>query len=242
MSSKEHHAQRNFQHGNFYKLAVAPVYMATVTKCGCTFLKNLFYFLNTGELHRAGGKIHNHEASLLKASEEDHDAILNSPYSFIVLRDPMDRFLSLYFEKIYGQGPHAMAWFQAEVGEKIGLDYNPELDLGGHQKNALRLAEWIGQNLAGQTDQNMDFHWRRQSMKYNSVKGFEPKIITMENLDQKLISLLQPVVPDIAEAIDAVPRFNVSDKPYSFADMKTPELLELIQSIYRLDYEKIDGS
>ena len=241
MSPEEHQAERNFQHANFYKLAAAPVFMATVTKCGCTFLKNLFYFLNTQELHPAGPKIHDHEATLLRASKEDHEAILESPYRFIVMRDPVDRFFSLYFEKIYGQGPHAMAWFQNEVGKKIGLDYTANLDLQGHQENAFRLAQWIEKNLNGETDQEKDFHWRRQSLKYSSVKGFDPTIITLDNLDQKLITLLNPVVPEIVQAIESVPRFNISDKPFSFAEMKTPELTELIKGIYQLDYEKLEA-
>lgn len=70
----------------------APVYYLPNTKCGSTYLKNLFYYLDHSAEHASGIDIHSNADDLVRAQTGDEESIRQSPYAFAVLRDPVDRF------------------------------------------------------------------------------------------------------------------------------------------------------
>lgn len=73
-------------------LRSASDYYLPTTKCGSTYLKNLFYYLDHAEEHSAGVNIHSNADDLVRAHRGDEETINQSPYAFAVLRDPVDRF------------------------------------------------------------------------------------------------------------------------------------------------------
>ncbi len=220
----------------FYKLRDRPVYMAVVRKSGCTYIKNLFYYLNTGELHPLGDQIHKDEKSLLRASEEDVEDILNSPYVSIVLRNPVNRFLSLYYDKIYNPYDKSIFWFREEIGLELGMNFDPDLDIEGHKKNTLILIDWIGKNIEGETEFFKDFHWRPQYWMYRRIKPFNPDIIPLELLGEALPMKIGEVVPDIREAMEAVRAKNKSPKPFSYDDIRSWPVTKRVRAVYAQDY------
>ena len=224
-----------------YRLKDRPVFMMAIAKSGCTYLKHLFYLLDHGENYPSGNKIHKDQSALLKATEDDHETILRTPYKFIVVRDPIARFFSLYFDKIYGQGPNAMHWFRAKVGDDIGLRYERDLGLAGHQENALKLAAWLRLNLNGLTVIERDFHWRPQASRYNHVKGYNPEIVLLSELKPKLTGLLSPIIPDIDEKMDSIPRHNSSQKPCDVSELLSDELEASLRRTYHSDFKLVQN-
>lgn len=219
----------------FYKLSAHPVYMAVATKSGCTFLKNLFYYINNGEPHPLGDQIHQREDQLLRGSEEDIPTIENSPYVFMVVRNPVQRFFSLYFDKFYKLGDEKTEWFREDVGRPIGMNFEPDLTLEEHQKNARLLIDWIDLNLDGRTDRKIDAHWRKQFAFYSVVKKFEPKLLPLEYMNDALPMLLQPEIPNILDAMSAVRTRNKSKKPYTTNEMRHWALTKRIREVYQRD-------
>ncbi len=220
----------------FYKLIEHPVYMAVATKAGCTYLKNLFYYINAGQVHPLGDQIHKRKDQLLRGEPEDLPIAKTSPYVFMVVRNPVQRFFSLYFDKIYNfdQG-ESFGWFRERYAPEIGLNLTPDIDKEAHQKNLSLMIDFIDKNLKGETPYPIDGHWRRQYAFYNVVKNFQPKLIPLESLSDALPMLLEEEIPNIREAMQAVNARNKSKKPFETDELRNWPLTKRIRSVYAQD-------
>lgn len=223
--------------GALYAFHDRPVFAATITKCGCTFVKNLFYLLNYGEVHPLGDGIHKDESALPRALPEELETVKNSPYTFITFRHPRDRFLSLYFEKIYGRGPQSFPALGEKLERNIGLNRDENISEDAHIKNTLRLADWIALNFADKTDEPIDFHWRRQANKFRRVRNLNLTPTTLDGLTGQLDALLSPGIPDIAEKMALITSRNRSVKPIDPIVLNTPQLNQKLEALYPRDYQ-----
>ena len=216
------------------RLERADVYYLHIAKSGSTFLKNLFYYLDHGQVHPAGNRIHG-EAVLLRARAEDEARIRASKHAFAVIRDPLERFLSVYFDKIYGEGPQNFPDLREYFAETVGLDLTPGLDVAGHRRNCHLFIDWIADNLAGNTDQPVNFHWRRQARRLKRVESLDLELLTLDGLDWQLPMLLEEVLPDIREAMAAVQARNTSHAPVDKAAVVDAGLREKVDAVYASD-------
>ncbi len=221
------------------RLERADVYYLHIAKSGSTFLKNLFYYLDHGHSHPAGNRIHG-EPELLRARAEDAERIRASKHAFAVIRDPMERFLSVYFDKIYGEGPLNFPDLRAFFTDEVGLDLSDDLDIGGHRRNCHLLIDWFAENLAGRTDQPVNFHWRRQSRRLKRVESLELELLTLDGLDWQLPLLLEEVLPDIREAMAAVQARNISYAPVDKAAVVDEALRAKVDEVYAADRRLYD--
>lgn len=165
----------------------------------------------------------------------DPALIRESRFAFVVLRDPVERFLSLYFDKIWGDGPQSFPAIRALLVREIGLDPARGLDAAGHRRNCLRLADWLGENLAGRTEAPVNPHWRRQAARLRRARAMAPARLTLEGLDRQLPALLGPAVPELAAAMAAVTARNRAPRPVRSAELVTPELARRIRAHYAED-------
>ena len=210
--------------------------MVTVTKCGCTFLQSLFLHINEGGAQSGPMLVHGPDASpLLRADEDEVEKIAASPYRFMVVRDPVDRFISLYFDKIANPERKKNFLFLRNVLKPLGMRFGRKPGLEAHRANMLILIDWFELNIAGKTDRPVNFHWRPQMRKYNRVKKLDPVLIPLECLNEALPALLEPVIPDIREKMEAVKSRNPSPKPYSHAELRTEALVKRIREVYHKD-------
>lgn len=216
-------------------LQSAPVYYLPTTKCGSTYLKNLFYYLDHAEEHSAGIDIHSNAADLLRAHKGDEDIIRQSPYGFAVLRDPVDRFLSLYFDKIYGDGPNNFADVREYLANGIGLDLTTNLTADTHRQNCYRFIDWLALNLAFETVQPVNYHWRRQSSRLQRVKALDLKHLTLDGLDWQLPMLLGDIIPNVRAAMQVVTADNRTIKPFQRSEILEATLLRKIETVYAED-------
>ncbi len=221
----------------FYKLRSHPAYMVVPLKSGCTFFKNLWYYLDHGEPNLLGDYIHDDESGLIKASLEDLNEVINSPYVFMVLRNPVNRFFSLYFDKVVNPYDPAFRWFQKEIGEGLGMKFGPDLTLEEHRANAMLLINWIEKNLETREPRYPDPHWQPQNYRYLQVRDFDPILLPLEEVDTTLPAFLGDEIPNIQEAMNAIGARNKSYKPFSNDEMRNWPLTKAIRRVYEWDFK-----
>ncbi|MHA1127540.1 MAG: sulfotransferase family 2 domain-containing protein [Alphaproteobacteria bacterium] len=228
----------------------AEVYYFPMTKCGSTYLKNLFYYLDHKVEHPAGKAIHSKtDEDLVRAKPGDDDVISQSPYAFAVLRDPVGRLVSLYFDKIYGHGPNKLGTGPKNFGEvrrylisEVGLDLNHGLDADAHRQNLNLFIDWLDLNLSHKTDYEVNSHWRKQSTRLKRVKDLNLQHLTLEGISWQLPMLLGEVIPDISEAMAAVRADNRASKPFTTADIIDADLREKIEKLYSADKKNYEAA
>jgi hypothetical protein len=212
-----------------------PIWYLPITKCGCTWLKNLFYFLDHDRPYPEPQAIHSDPDALLRAGDVEPGFIAGSRFVFAVVRDPAERFLSLYFDKIWRDGPGNFPRLRALIADEAGLDLSHGLDPEGHRRNCLALIGWLARNLAGETAEPVNPHWRRQSARLRRARAMAPVLLTLDGLDRQLPAFLGPAVPGIAKAMAAVRERNASPRPVPTAEVLTPALRERVAEVYRDD-------
>src|SRR5690554_6581898 len=77
-----------------------------IPKCGCTYIKNFLWKIDFQSDYADPTRVHDEDRVFARASDNSYTAktIRENPYSFTVLRNLVDRFLSLYFDKVIGEG------------------------------------------------------------------------------------------------------------------------------------------
>lgn len=218
-----------------YTTRTYPIFYLMILKCGCTFLRNLFYHLDHGHLHADAGRIHAHDQDFLKAAHVPHDVIQSSPYVFTVVRDPVDRFLSLYFDKIANTENEVDAWMRRRIAEGAGLELGPEISITTHRENCLKMLGWLKRNLDDGLEGRTNPHWQRQSVSIERIARFKPTLIPLPQVQDRLDALLGPIVPDIGKHMKAITVRNVSPKLFERSVFVTDELVEMTRSIYSKD-------
>jgi len=226
----------------FYTTRLAPLFYLQITKCGCTFVRNLLYYIDHGVMHEDAGRIHSHENEFLKADLIPLPVLHASPFLFAVIRDPIDRFLSLYFDKLVNSDSEADALMRARVAGAARLDLSPDLSLEGHRQNCFKALNWFGRNLDTNSEGKPNPHWQRQSVRLSRVESFDAKLLTLDGLSAQLETLLEPLVPDIARKISAVTTRNQSKKLFTRAEIMTLDLISAVHAVYGEDsirYEEV---
>ncbi len=213
-----------------------PIYYMPITKCGSTFLKNLFYVLDRDAPHDSPDYIHDHPDDLLRADFAPGARLKASPYTFTVLRKPTSRFMSLYFDKIYGEGPQNFPEIREIIAQECGLDLSRGLDATAHRENCNRLIGWIGKNLSGDTELDVNPHWRPQHMRLGTVEHLSVELLTLDGLDWQLPHLLRDVVPDLDAKLAMARSRNATAYPVAPADILDDDLEWKINDLYADDY------
>lgn len=213
-----------------------PLYYRMITKCGCTFALNVLYHLNYGHVNADPISVHDDPPVIPWALDTSNEDITNSPYAFVIVRNPVKRFMSLYFDKLYGLPRNAeRAGLRGYFIENGLVDPEAGTDPVRHRDNCMRSIQWIGQNLKGLTDQEKNFHWKPQRYKLNQIKSFKFHVLQLEGIDFQLSQILKPLVPHIEDVIKAVSAQNVSQKPAKPKDILNDELRQMITDTYRGD-------
>ncbi len=213
-----------------------PVYYRIITKCGCTFALNVLFHLQYGHLSADPFRVHDQPPVIPLADTTSNTDITDSPYTFIIIRDPVKRFMSLYFDKLYGK---------PRKSEKFGLgDYfienhliDPDAgrDAQKHRDNCIRSIQWIRQNLKGATDQPKNYHWKPQHFKLKQIRRFKFHVLILEDIHFQLGKTLKPLIPNINAIMNAVSVPNQSQKPVKTENVLNDELCQLISDTYRKD-------
>ena len=215
-----------------------PIYYLAITKCGSTYLKNLLYYLDHDRMHPAPAYIHDYHQDFLRADLTPRWMLRRSRFAFTVLRRPSSRFLSLYFDKIWGDHPQNFPDIREDVADEADLDLSRDLDAKAHRENCTRFLKWIEANLAHDTDQPINPHWRPQTRRIAQVEHLAPSFLTLDGLDWQLPLYLGPVIPDIRAKMQAVSVKNSATYPVDPDDVLDDRLEDAINTVYAEDFGK----
>jgi len=233
MTVEEHSAKA---HKLFSAKTLHIRYMVT-PKCGCTFMKNLLWYLDHGDFYIHPLHIHDQDDSFARAAYfgmTDAD-IRQEDYVLIAVRKLVDRFFSLYPKKVMGYGQHRFLPLKTVLIEKHGLDPFA-MTANQHEKNCKILIRWLQANLTQNLDMEPDAHWTPQHYRSFLYRPLDLKVLLVSQLSDQIALLLRPLVPNIDTVIQGIER-----NPSPFATMKkdimTPTLRQEVNEVYRLDWK-----
>ncbi|MBI1171617.1 hypothetical protein GC209_09460 [bacterium] len=190
-----------------------PIRYLVIPKCGCTFVKNLIWRLDHGEDYANPPRIHEKTRSFARAAQFGLtvDEVRAEPYCFVVLRNPVDRFLSLYFDKVVGEGYRKFVPLRAVLRDNHGLKVEAASP-AEHRANCHILIDWIEENLTRPNEIGRDPHWTPQHFRMETIRGFDMKVLPLSHLDSHLTLLLSDVVPEIASILGKLERYATNSK------------------------------
>lgn len=225
----------NPEHRLFSTHEYRDIQYLVIPKCGCTYVKNVLWRIDYHQAHENPLRIHDSDEDFPRADDHgfDAEAIRRNPYAFTVFRNPVDRFLSLYFDKIIGEGHKNFVPLRELLVQYYGVCPVP-ITLKGHKRNCMLLLDWIEMSLHGEAEIQANPHWTPQGWRMEIVKKFDLKILMLADLGEKLKMLLRPLVPNVDLLIDGIEK-NSSKKPISRQELLDNELLERINEVYKHD-------
>ncbi len=217
-----------------------PLYYLSITKCGCTYLQNLVYHLDHDRMHHDPGNIHDYRGDMVKAGEVPDDTIRASEFGFVVVRDPVERFMSLYFDKIWNDRAGDFSSIREMLVREEGLVTGPSATRADHTANCARFIDWVDRNLNKQTDIPTNRHWLRQNWRLRYARMFRLHALTLDGLDWQLPRFLDPLVPEVAAHMQAVTVRNTAHRPFATDEVLSDETRERINLLYANDRETYD--
>ena len=212
-----------------------PVRYLAIPKCGCTFMKNVLWKIDFGEYYEDPKLIHKMDEKLLRCnaiglSESD---IRDEEYAFTIVRDPVDRFFSLYVDKIVGNGrkdfPPVAKLLSKNYG--LNLDANSVLE---HARNCWILLSWISSSLDDSAEIPKNPHWTPQAYRLGIISAFNLHLLTLDGLNSQLNILLGGLIPNLQEILDHAER-NAPSLKLDKTKILSEELVGAIRSIYADD-------
>lgn len=162
--------------------------------------------------------------------------ILDAGIGFYVVRDPFERFTSLYFDKVYSQGPQSFPWIAKRLAKSRTYFEGPDISLEEHQKNCGSFARFLRNQFSRKALDKVNPHWRLQSETVKRAGEFGFKPLLLENLDAQLLQISDGRIEGLKAAMVAVSERNTSAKPFSSTELLTPEIKQIISTLYADDF------
>ncbi|WP_166415426.1 sulfotransferase family 2 domain-containing protein [Cochlodiniinecator piscidefendens] len=214
-----------------------PIRYLVIPKCACTYVKNVMWSMQNGLTHNTPLRIHDSDSVFLRASNFGltTDEIANEEFAFTVLRNPIDRFYSLYTDKVIGRGREKFVPLRANLIKGGYFIENPN-SIVEHQKNCEILIGWIAENLEGGTSLRSDSHWTPQSYRNNIIREFKLKVLLVNDLRDQLNILLRTLDPNIDRILLSGEK-NRSVKSFKQSQIIDKKLRKKINLLYSDDRE-----
>lgn len=211
-----------------------PLRYLVIPKCGCTYVKNVLWHLKTGHPHPQPLRVHDDDGAFKRASGLGlcADDIAAEAHAFTVIRKPVDRFLSLYFDKIVGPGRQKFVPLAQTLIDRHGLIDQPRTT-ADHRQNLLITITWLHDNLANPGVLKNDAHWTPQVYRKNIMKACNLKLLMVDDLTAQLRFLLRDAIPEIDASLKV--EQNRSTRQIPKSTVLTDEIRAGVNAVYAQD-------
>ncbi len=213
-----------------------PLNCLVTLKVGSTFLRNLIYVLDHGK------PFGTNEADFPKGLHSrflTRDE-LQAQVSFFVVRDPVARFFSLYFDKVVGKPENRFHFITEKLLEHRVFHDGPELSLAQHRENCMSLLGFVGVRLRNKKGRVVNPHWSRQILRLGQGLEFGLQPLMLEHLERQLLQIADGRIEGLEPAIAMVKSRNRSPRPVEIEDVLTPDIYHKIVSLYPEDIQLYD--
>lgn len=225
----------NSQLQRLFTSRLYPIHYLVIPKCGCTFIKNFLWTLENSDPHASPIRIHDDDGYFLRADAAGLSVadIVTRDHAFTVLRNPVDRFFSLYSDKVIGKGWKMYVPLRKVLTDHHGLDPETET-IQGHRRNCEIMIDWIARNLKAPQEIENEAHWTPQSYRQNLMKTFGLKLLILNKLDQQLPVLLGDILPETQKIMSGLERNKTAPK-FSRDDVLDADMRRKINDVYSGD-------
>lgn len=214
-----------------------PVYYHPLTKCGCTYLRNVMFHLDHGApIDTPDGRRHPAFDGDLSAGDVAPEVVREADTAFVVIRNPVYRFMSLYFDKFVspeGVRPHREVHRYAR---QAGSDIHPGPDIEANRANCHKVLDHIETTLDTWPYPRANWHWKPQVVRLRAIRDLRFHVLTLDGIGWQLPHVLGPHVPGLGTSMEAVRVRNASAKFLGFDDVLNWKLRRRIRAIYAADF------
>ena len=210
-------------------------YLLTL-KVGSTYLRNLIYVLDHGEVFSEIERDFPRELPTRELTKYE----LAQDVSFFVVRDPVARFFSLYFDKAIGAAGSRFPWMvEILVTNRVFHD-KPDLTIEEHRENCMSLLGFLSARLRGLVEGKINPHWNKQFVRAEMGLKFGMKPLMLDRLDEQLLHISDGRIDGLQDAMALVKSRNRSPRPVEAEDIMTPEIYAKISALYPEDIQLYD--
>ena len=205
-------------------------------KAGSTFLRNLVWVLDHAQPYSADNRSFPEQLPSREMTREE----LAAEVSFFVLRDPIERFFSLYFDKAIGPEATRFSWIAETLKTNRTFHDGPSVTVEQHRENCHALVLFIKARLNGHTEGPINPHWNRQITRVHRALRFGLKPVLLEQLAPQLLQIAGGRIPPLQAALGMVKSRNRTPRIVAAEDILTPALYADIAALYPEDIELYD--
>lgn len=171
-----------------------------------------------------------------RATELTDAQITAEKYKFVVVRHPVNRFMSLYFDKIIGPQEAGVGNPGASFHRNADIEIDAGTDIERHRINIENALNFIASQRKSEPLSKINWHWKPQMVRMGHLRDYEFHTLHLEGLNFQLPQILGDIVPDVDKALQAIASANKSSKPVQSSEILTGELRMKIRQLYRIDY------
>jgi hypothetical protein len=227
-----------------------PLIYLTIPKSACTTIKNLLYWLDTGQVFAQPLAIHKMMRdgllpdTFVPMGEDCDSFIRHRRVSFTFVRNPLSRVYSCFNDKVFHQSPHSFGWLRKRLINDYGMAFD-DVERGysssEHSDNFKRFLFFVRDNIAGKTSAKLDGHWLPQAgiiRRYSKLMNIDV-IGKVESYESDIDVVLNRI--GIADR-ENLRKFKLNDgtpAPFTVDSVVTDEIRELVAEIYAGDYSML---
>jgi hypothetical protein len=221
-----------------------PIAYVNVPKSACTTIKNIMYFLDTGEPYPDPLAIHADKTGLRSAALRDEKelaaAMSGITFCFTFVREPFARSFSAFNEKIFHQEKYSFPRFRDEITGNYGANFSdsgtPLYSRDQHADNFQRFLTFVRDNVAGRTQLPPNRHWIPQSAilgRWRRSQGID-FVGRVEKFEDGMNYVL--AAAGYPDRLDLPVRYNPGPKPpFTLNDVMNNTIGNLLHEIYESD-------
>ena len=212
-------------------------------KCGCSLINNAVYKANTGKLFHDPSRIHFDKTAHNVTHQRDAADGADPARCFGVIRNPVNRFVSFYYDKMFSTSDLALPglrrklerWASQARGETFTIDTSPDARIAVHRKNLLGLLDGVEALLDTGNPDHRNGHYDRQTDMMARAGAGDFPVAVLEDLQATFPAQIAQASPGFLKTLLSLPPINESRKPFPVKVVVSTTVRRRIQDVYKDD-------